>query len=296
MKKASSFFISARNNRGILIFLVICIIAVFIPRILVSFQNDEEFKLSSEQIVEFREQSKLSSSKRSFSHFKKKTRKFSSPKSKFDPNTYSRLQWIGLGLSEKQADVVLSFTKRGIYSNEQLQKVFVIPAELYDLIKDSTYYPAKGYDENKMYSAGNQYPKQEKKSKILIDINSAEQEELETIPGVGPFFAKNILKLRDGLGGFYKKEQLLEVWKLDIEKYNAIEGYIRIDQKSVKMIALNEVSAEQLKSHPYMNWNIANSIIKIRNQKGKFKNISEIKESVLIDEELFEKIKPYLTL
>jgi DNA uptake protein ComE-like DNA-binding protein len=56
------------------------------------------------------------------------------------------------------------------------------------------------------------------------------------------------------------------------------------------------VSAEELKSHPYLNWNIANSIIKIRERKGGFKLVEEIKESILVDEELFNKLKPYVSL
>ena len=34
----------------------------------------------------------------------------------------------------------------------------------------------------------------------------------------------------------------------------------------------------------------------MRNQKGAYQKIDEIKESVLITEECFEKIKPYLSL
>jgi DNA uptake protein ComE-like DNA-binding protein len=45
-----------------------------------------------------------------------------------------------------------------------------------------------------------------------------------------------------------------------------------------------------------LNWNQANSIIKMREQRGRFNSIDEIKESVLIDEETFEKLLPYLTL
>jgi DNA uptake protein ComE-like DNA-binding protein len=61
-------------------------------------------------------------------------------------------------------------------------------------------------------------------------------------------------------------------------------------------LKLNTITAEELKKHPYLNWNIANSIIKIRERKKGFKSVEEIKESVLIDEECFEKLKPYLSL
>jgi DNA uptake protein ComE-like DNA-binding protein len=75
-----------------------------------------------------------------------------------------------------------------------------------------------------------------------------------------------------------------------------IEPFIKIDNSKIIKIELNSVDLDNLKKHPYVRWNIANSIIKIREQKGDFKNIEEIKESVLINEEMFEKLKPYLSL
>lgn len=289
MKDSSPFYLSKRNKRGTLIFLCLALIIVFIPRIVLSIIPEEKFKISSKEISQLNESS---SQRIAFSAPKYKKRKgFSSPPCKFDPNNYKLKDWQYLGLSPKQAAIVLKFSKRGIYSNEQLKKIFVISDELFELIKDSTFYSDK-YSQKENF---NEY-KKEPKAKVLININSASQEDLETIPGVGTFYAKNILKQRDRLGGFHKIEQLLEVWKMDIEKYNEIEEFIQIKPQEIKLIELNKVTAEELKSHPYLNWSIANSIVKMRIQKGGYKTIEEIKESVLIDEELFEKIKPYLSL
>lgn len=292
MKKTSSqFFLSQRSKRGVLIFLVISLSVVFIPRIWLALTPKEDFVISSEDIKELKEEQFSREKRFALKSFKKKGARFRSPEGKFDPNQYSAEDWMKLGLSRKQSAVVLKFTERGIYSNEQLQKIFVIPSELYEMIKDSTFYPAREFkkDENKPAFVS-------KKEIVLIDVNSADQEEMETIPGVGPFYAKNIIKYRDRLGGFSKKEQLLEVWKMDVEKYTSIEKYIKINPTSIQQLHLNTVKVEQLKTHPYLNWNSANSIIKMRDMKGGFKKIDEIKESVLIDEELFEKIKPYLSL
>jgi DNA uptake protein ComE-like DNA-binding protein len=291
MKENNPLYISKRSKNGVLIFILIALIVVFIPRFIQAISQKEKFKIASEDIKFLKE----NQSKRKFNqdyHRKKYTKKkFGIPPQKFDPNTYSEREWMNLGLSQKQAAIVFKFTKRGIYSNEQLQKIFVIPTQLYELIKDSTFYSKKSFDKENLQNSQN-----DKKTKIFVDINSADQEKLETIPGVGSFYAKNIIKYRDRLGGFVKKEQLLEVWKMDVEKYNSIEEFILINEKETHKIDLNSATAEEFKQHPYFNWNIANSIVKMRNQKGLFKRIEEIKESVLIDEEFFEKIKPYLSL
>ena len=70
----------------------------------------------------------------------KKGKKYFPPKSRFNPNDYSLDDWMALGLSVKQSQSILNFVQRGIYSNSALEKIYVMPTEVYDLIKDSTYY------------------------------------------------------------------------------------------------------------------------------------------------------------
>lgn len=294
MKNTNSFYISKHNKKGVFILICICLVIVFIPRIILSLKEKEEFVLSSEDIQYISENKLLQKHKRHSNYFNpSKEKRFKRPSSKFDPNNYTISDWMKLGLSEKQAMVVINFSKRGLYSNEQLKKIFVISNELFELIKDSTIYPIK-------YPVDSPVEKVENIKKTVeiigVDVNSATQSDLETIKGIGPFFAKNILKYRDKLGGFCKKEQLLEVWKMDQEKYNQIEPYITIDAHAIRKINVNTATAEELKSFPYFNWNIANSIVKMRNQKGSYQSINQLKESELIDEELFDKIKPYLSL
>ena len=119
-------------------------------------------------------------------------------------------------------------------------------------------------------------------------------EDLVKIKGIGNFFANQIIKRRIQLGGYYSKEQLLEVWKLDTTVYNKIESNIKIDTFLIDKIDLNTVSKEKLQKHPYFNWSQANSIVQIRKQKGKFEAINDILQSKLISDSLYQKVKPYL--
>jgi len=289
MSANDDLYISKRNRQGVYVLISICLLVVFIPRLIDLFAPEKTIVIESQEIAQLKKafRDKEVNNKRSNHH----QNRFRVPPCKFNPNDYSLKEWMYLGLTEKQANVVLKFTKHGVESNEELSKIFVISESLFQLIKDSTVYPT-----TVLFSKLRNSEVIKKEKFKPIDINAASQSDIESIPGIGPFYAKNILRYRDRLGGFVRKEQLLEVWKMDEAKYLSIKEFISVDPQSVNKIKLNTASAEELKSHPYLKWNIANSILKIRERKGGFKSVEEIKESILVDEELFNKLNPYVSL
>lgn len=219
-----------------------------------------------------------------------KRKRFQPPGSKFDPNLYTLNDWMQLGLSEKQSNVVLKFTQYGIHSNEELEKIFVIPEELFLLIKDSTYYPVK-HESVKIIEESDQ-----KRFTGVLELNGAKSDELVQLSGIGPYYSKKIVEYRERLGGYVRKEQLLELWKFDAKLLEQIEGQLSIDLNNVRKLNINQEEVDKLANHPYISYKVANSIVNIRKQHGDFKSIEDIKMSKLIDEELFVKLKPYITI
>ncbi len=270
--------------------LVVSLAIVYTPRVYFLLRAEEPVTIESFPSEDYNHKPERESRRKNYerSSFKSKKAKYTRPTTKFNPNTYGKDDWIRLGLSTKQADVVVNFVKRGISSNDQLKKIYVLPGELFELIKDSTYYP-----EEKELSVAQQKPVSTPK---YVDINTATSDELISLKGIGPFFAKQIIKRREELGGFARKDQLLEVWKMDQEKYDLIESSIHINPEHISKLSINNASVDELKSHPYISWNVANSIVKMRAQIKEFKKVEEVMESVLIDQELFFKLKPYLSL
>ena len=220
---------------------------------------------------------------------RKKGKKYFPPKSRFNPNDYSIDDWMALGLSVKQSQAILNFVQRGIYSNSALEKIFVMPTEVYDLIKDSTYYERQITEFTVIKDSV-------VKPLSLLEINSASKEDLIELNGVGDFYAKQILKYKNELGGFVFIEQLLEVWKMRLETYEKLMPQLTIDTNKIKKINVNTCSIEDLRSHPYLDYYQANSIIKMRMQKDGYKELQEILESKLINEEEFQRLLPYLSL
>lgn len=278
---------SKRSRRAILVFVLLLIILAIIPRLILFYTPETPLKFSwkEKQIIQ---NFKPVIEKNPRTKYAKK--KYNSPAKKFDPNTYAVSDWMQLGLSQKQAEAVLKFGKYGFKSKEDLKRVFVIPDELMRKIIDSTFYPEK-------IQYKTSFPELKKENyTLIIDLNSASEEELQAIKGIGPFFAKNIVKRRELLGGYWKEEQLQEVWKMTPEKVEEIKPYIIVDPEKIKKLNINTATAEDLKKHPYFTWNMANAIVKLRNQHGPFQSINDLKMSVVLTEELFLKIKPYLTL
>jgi competence protein ComEA len=296
MFQGNPFDMSIRHQRGIWVLLIASVLIIFAPRFFLFLQKDDSatklILLPVEEKPRWDSTRKFNGwnakyKKRKWPHSKKT---FKKPTKPFNPNELSIEEWMQFGLSEKQASIVLKFTKRGIHSNEELQKIKFIPKKTYDNIKDFTQYPMRENESTK------KLPTQGTSSPALVNANEASEEELMKIKGLGPFYARQIIKYQKQLGGFVRKEQILEVWKMTPEIYAQIEAQISCEASKIRKLSINQASAEELQAHPYLNWNQANSIVKMRMQKGGFKSIEEIRESVIIDQETFEKVRPYLSL
>lgn len=285
-----------KTLRGMIIFVIVLVICFILPDIIHFFDKEETFQLTQLDIQQKEKINRLTNYKtRSFS-YNKKQKQYNRPPSKFNPNDYTIQEWMNLGLSEKQAAVVLKFTRYRLKSNEDLKKIFVIPDQLYVLIKDSTVYEVNKSQSESYSSFNNNDSDYQKSPKIKVDLNSASIEDLMNVKGIGPFFAKQIIKKRDELGGFYTYEQLLEVWKVDEEKLANWSPFLEVNTTKINKLNVNEATIEELEKHPYISWNLANSIVKFKEQNGNYTKIEQLKKSALMTADMFEKLKPYLSL
>ena len=281
---------SKSTKRGIFIFAILLLIIFVAPDLIQYFRPKPEIRIEQWSNVEKQVTEKLN--RESYFDYRKDRKKkhYSRPLARFNPNDYALEDWMALGLSEKQSAIVLKFTSGKIYSNEELKRIFVISDELFDLIKDSTYYPerAKNFDRRTEY-------KLEQKL-IVVAINRASLDDLLQAQDITIFDAKQIIRARDNFGGFYSLNQLSEVWQATPEKIAVWEKHLQIDEENIRTINVNTASIKELSYHPYISWNLANSIVKLLSQNGLYKELSEIKISVLMTDELYEKLKHYLTI
>jgi len=214
----------------------------------------------------------------------------------FNPNTATEADFINLGLSKRQSAGILNYLAKGgkFRKKEDFAKMYTISKEEYERLEPFILIPEKKQEE-KIYAEKKIYePKS--KEKIVVEINTADSLELIQVPGIKGYTAMKIIELRTKLGGFYSKEQLREVYRVDSVRYAEIEPFLTVDPFEVRKININTATIDELKIHPYIRYAIANSIVSIREQHGRFSTVEGVRKSHLVTEDVFRKIVPYLTV
>lgn len=215
---------------------------------------------------------------------------------KFDPNQIDLRQWQALGLSAKQAQSIINYRNKGgkFYKPTDLQKMYTITPQKFQEL--APYITIENNNETGGYSKTN-YPEKTpyvKRESVIIELNTADTLQLDEIKGVGAAFARRIANYRNKLGGFYKKEQLLEVYGLDSIKYNEIKDQVKINPTLITKININTAEFDQLKNHPYLKYKQINAIINYRKQHGKYNSVDDLKKVVILDPQTIQNITPYL--
>lgn len=130
---------------------------------------------------------------------------------------------------------------------------------------------------------------------VIIELNTADSAKLTQLNGIGPSFARRIVSYRNRLGGFVHKEQLMEVFGLDSEKYAGLEAQVSVDVSKIRKIPVNSADFKALSQFPYLTFKQMNAIVRFREQHGEYESIDDLKNIAIMDEPTLQKIKPYLS-
>ena len=220
----------------------------------------------------------------------------------FDPNGLEESAWRKLGLSARQIKVIKNYESKGgrFYKKEDLKRMYSISDRKYQQLepyiriasgrKQAKVY-AKSYFEN---NSKKTYPSKTESLKV-VELNTADSTQLETLRGIGPAFSARIVKYRTRLGGFYKKEQLLDVYGLDSAKFEEFKNSVTVDPSIIQKINVNTATFDEIKKHPYLSYKQMNALIQYRYQHGVYRSIEDLSKIAIINEEILRKIEPYLT-
>lgn len=148
---------------------------------------------------------------------------------RFDPNTVSVEDLCRLGFTLKQAQSIDNYRKKGgrFRRKADFAKSYVVSDSVYQRLEHYIDIP-------------------------LVDLNLADSAAFDALPGIGGWFASKIIEHRNALGGYSYKEQLMDIYRFDQEKFDALSDLIIVSEEHVSPYPLWTLSADSLSKHPYI--------------------------------------------
>lgn len=209
----------------------------------------------------------------------------------FNPNTMTEEEGRRMGLTDRQVRNIINYRDKGgkFYSKNDLAKLYTISEEDFAQLEPYIVLPEvarKEYTKPKTETKEKQEVTEEKKTSKpipVVDLNTVDSATLVELPQIESYTAARIVAYREKLGGFIKKEQLLEVKGVDEARYNVVEPYIKIGEASVTKIDVNRADFKTLVNHPYLNYNQVKRIFNQREKRGMIKDWAQL-EVLLKDE------------
>lgn len=210
----------------------------------------------------------------------------------FDPNTISLNEFMQMGLSEKQASVIIRYREKGGHfrTADDFAKIYSIRPEIHEQIK-----PYIHIDTSKFVWKSKKLRFLEKRQ-IMVDLNNATEEELTKLPLIACGRAHTIALFREKLGGFYSIQQLNDVYGLTPEIVDSIKGFLKVDTSLLKRININTASIIEMKNHPYIKYFSAKRIVDYRTLKGSITSPSELLKNKILDSVTYRKAFHYMSV
>lgn len=182
---------------------------------------------------------------------------------RFNPNTVSVSDLCRLGFTEKQAESIDSYRRKGgrFWRPSDFAKSYVVSDTLFRRLEKYIDIP-------------------------LVDINVADSAAFDALPGIGGYFASKMVSYREKLGGYSDIVQLMEIYHLDKEKFAKFSDLIEVGKRPVPF-RLWSMPADSLRRHPYVrDFRTANAIVLYRNNNPRSSwTVSGLERAGIIDKE-----------
>lgn len=223
----------------------------------------------------------------------------------FDPNTAPPEQLLALGLQPWQVRSLLKYrNKGGVFRQpSDFARLYGLTLKQYRQLEpyihiSDDYRPAADFIASERPHAMHQrdtlrYPVK-LKAGMHVFLNSADTTDLKKVPGIGSYFARQIVNYRNRLGGFSSIEQLAEIEDFPIESLTFFA--VSTDELGkIHRLNVNKLSLNELKRHPYINFYMARAIVDFRRLHGDLHSLDQLKLLKDFSEEKVRRLQPYVT-
>ena len=197
---------------------------------------------------------------------------------KFDPNFISEEDMYRLGFYTKQIESFIKMRNDGkkYYTKQDFAALYFVDDKKYKQLE-----PYINIDLIKLL--GHE----------AYNLNTITADELVSKIGMSDKDARKIIEMRSALGGFYSVYQLSDC---GIE-YNLAKKYSEYlfvaSSFKINKININDISEDDLKSHPLFNAKQADVVIKYRTEKGRLMHIEDLRTLNRFDKNELKKIGRY---
>ena len=217
----------------------------------------------------------------------------------FDPNTADSTQLLSLGLQPWQVRNIYKYrAKGGVYRKPtDFARLYGLTVKQYKALEpyiriSSDYLPASTLvkeEEEEVVRDTVKYPVKISNDEYVV-LNRADTAQLKRVPGIGSWYARQIVRYGNRLGGYVDVGQLAEIEGFPEEALQ----YFAVEQPSVTRLNLNRLTLNEMSRHPYIGFYRAKAIIDYRRLYGKINSLDDLKLNKHFTPEAIEKLKPYV--
>lgn len=238
----------------------------------------------------------------------------------FDPNTADSTELLRLGLQPWQVRNIYKYrAKGGIYrKKEDFARLYGLTVKDYRRLEpyiriSADYQPAatlfteQGISNEKLgnrlcrfdlgqrmrneaHNATRHNPVKITEGEHIV-LNVADTAMLRRVPGIGSYFAKEIVRYGQWLGGYVNVNQLDEIDNFP----KSSKKYFVIEQPNPEKLNLNKLTLQQLRRHPYINYYQAKAITDYRRLHGKIQSLKDLGFSPDFNEKDMLRLEPYVS-
>ena len=216
----------------------------------------------------------------------------------FDPNTADSTQLLRLGLQPWQVRNIYKYRAHGgIYRHkEDFARLYGLTVKQYRELEpyiriSSDYLPASTLVGKRQQVERDtlRYPVKIQADEHVV-LNTADTTQLKKVPGIGSYYASEIVRHGERLGGYVSVDQLDEIEDFP----QTSKQYFVIANAHPKRLNINRLTLQQLRRHPYVNFYMAKAITDYRRLHGNIKSLSDLRLSKDFTDEVIRRLEPYI--
>lgn len=217
----------------------------------------------------------------------------------FDPNTADSTALLRLGFSPWQVRAIYRYRAAGgIYRKpSDMTRLRSLTAGHYRQLLPYIRISEEFLPANEVFGEASATPEKDTvrfAAKMRPDekaaLNTADTTALKRVPGIGSYYARQIVSYRERLGGYVDVSQLREIEGFPMQAL----GYFVVDPVALRKINVNTATIYQLKRHPYINFHQARGITDYRRLKKPLESLGELRMLKDFTPSDIERLAPYV--